>query len=407
MQHFLHRFVPALLLIAAATAQAPSGADTSVRWIARTLERLGEKTLAKRFLQDYAVNKRVSFGDLGGDANAETGRGWSGNNELTIDSSFLKIADLERTYAKRPYGAQSILVSAAVTIFHEYQHMDQTRPRNVPRFEDPAWQATDAALNRWVRALQTEIEATLKQPASAARAQKLAEIGDLMRQLKVEITALKDAIRTNEGNGTLSKGLKWSFADTSSRIAAAQKRLAPGRAPAPVAVPVANEMAWVLVKMVPYNEVPNDPKYRLSWGEGKIGWSWALNRDVFAFDCTWTLPPKVIRPSDEVKLTLAINVTQNEGEEYSANGSFDVWWDKVDCEPGSVISPTAFKAPPGRTAGLAVTHRKGIPPPDPVEISIRGSDLPGARDGAQIALLVCAYNGRIAGAKYIYEWRKP
>lgn len=404
MRNFLHRLVPALLLVAVATAQAPSGADTSVRWIARTLDRLGEKALAQRFLRDYTQNKVISFGDLGGDANAETGRGWSGKNEITLDNSMLKIADLERTYAKRPYGPQSVLVSAAVTIFHEYQHMDQTRPQNIPKFEDPAWLATDAALNRWVRLLQTQIEAIAKEPASASRTQRLAEANDLLRQLKVEVTALKDAIKTNEGNGSLSKGLKWRFSDTASRIAAAQKRIGAPAAAAPK--PVADK-AWVLVQTVPYNTPPSDANYQLSWGEGKIGWKWSLGSDVFAFDCTWTLPPKVIRPDDEVKLTLAVSLTQNDGEAYSANGTFDVWFDHPDCEPGSVISPTGFRAPAGQRPGIAVTHRKGVPPPAPVEISIKGSELPGARDGGRIALMVCAYNGRNAGIKYIYEWRKP
>lgn len=401
----------ALLLGLTAESGAPptpqQGSEmTTIRWIARTLDRLGEKETAKRLITDYTQTGRVRFTDLGGDGvNAETGPSRRGGNEMDLDRSYLKIADLERLLVKRPYGSSSTLVSAAATIYHEYQHMDQNRPQNTPKYEDPAWQATDAALARWTAQLEREWATVKRQPPSAARTQKLQEIGDLVRQVLAEASGLQDGITRNEASGTLSRGLPWKIGSTIAKLrtltAEIKKGVSGGGSlPAPT---LNTADGWYLVEVVDYSQKPSDANYALAYGRGSIGWRWSLGEDVFGFRCTWSEPPKVIRVGDRIEIDISVSITENVGDYYSANGNFTIWFDRPDIEPGSAGSPIGFTNSKGETGGIDVSHRGAKTGASTGRrVYVDASSLPKA---GRVALIVSAYNGRVAGTKYIYEWR--
>lgn len=399
--------VLAILLthLAVATPAVQSGELTTVRLIARTLDRLGEKEMAKRLLRDYTQDRRVTFDDLGGDGvNAETGRGSGGKNEMTLDRSMLRIAELERILAKRPYGASSPLVSAAVTIFHEYQHMDQQNPRNTPKFEDPAWKATDEALARWADRLQTEWKAINAWPPSANRTAKLQEIGDLVKQLIGESATIKEGIQRNVTDGILSSGIPWKIDSTVKKLKALQSAKPGSGGPVP---PKPAGKAWVLVEVVDFNQKPTDASYVLSYGRGSIGWRWSLGPDTFGFQSTWSEPPRVIDPGSRITLDIAVSITANTGNQYSANGNFAVWFDRPDIDPGFAGSPISFTNDRGEGGGFDVSHANAKAGSSMSrKVWVDASKLPAGRDGARIALITCAYIGRVAGTKYIYEWKQ-
>jgi hypothetical protein len=165
---------------------------------------------------------------------------------------------------------------------------------------------------------------------------------------------------------------------------------------------------WVQVQVDDFDTRPTDANYVLSYGRGGIGWRWSLNKDVFAFKATWTEPPKVIAPTDRVRISISVSITENAGQDYSANGNFSIFFDQPDVEPGSVSSPIGFGNDKGETGGIDVSHRGGTPGSSVSrEVWVDAASLPRGSDGARIALLVSAYIGRTAGTRYVYEWRAP
>jgi hypothetical protein len=145
----------------------------------------------------------------------------------------------------------------------------------------------------------------------------------------------------------------------------------------------------------------------LDYSERAIIWRWSLGEDVFAFTSTWSKPPDVILPTDTVKIEIAVKLIENRGNAYSANGSLAIWFDSPNVDPGFVQNPIGFTNDKNENGSIAVTHRLDAAPlPPPRTVWVKGSALPNGRIGSQIALLVCAYNGRNAGTKYIYEWKK-
>jgi hypothetical protein len=179
----------------------------------------------------------------------------------------------------------------------------------------------------------------------------------------------------------------------------------PLAAPAP---PVGPAGGWVQVQVDDFAVRPTDSSYVLSYGRGGIGWRWSLNKDVFAFKATWTEPPKVIAPTDRVEVTLGVSITENAGQDYSANGSLSVWFDRPDIEPGFAGSPIGFGNEKGESGSIDVSHRAGASAPSsPRTVWVDAGNLPRGRDGDRIALLVAVSIGRTAGTRYVYEWRSP
>lgn len=383
----------------------------TVRWLSKALIRMGEKQLANRLMDDYFVNKRVHFRAMNSrDMNAETGPARSGVNEVTFSSDMLFIADLDRVLQKRPYGDRSQLISWAVTIFHEYQHMDQKNPQNLPKWEDPAWKATDKLVSDWSKRLESEYLAASRLPLSKERDAKISEIKDVIQRLNSEIASLREGIDLNLANHSLTADQSWLLDDTQRRLksilATMEKKSNLEQLQPPKPANTKKGGSWNLVQTKPFDQLaPSDVNYSLTASDGTITSGWRQNNDVFKFTSKWTSPPKQILPTDKVKISMTITIVANAGDQYSANGTLSIWFDRPECEPGSVISPIGLRGDKGESGNIAVTHKLGVPAPTGIDVYIDGKALPTGTPGARIALMVCAYNGRNAGYRYIYEWK--
>jgi hypothetical protein len=162
---------------------------------------------------------------------------------------------------------------------------------------------------------------------------------------------------------------------------------------------------WELVQTDVFDKLAaTDTNYSVKILPGSFSCSWAMGTDAFSFTASRTVPPAQILPTDKVPLSLSLKMDQNTGTQYSANGNFDVWFDRTECEPGSVIAPIGLKGAQGETGSLAISHLTGALSP-PVTVYINGKDLPTGSAGARIALMVVAYNGRSFGVRYVYAWK--
>lgn len=388
---------------------------TTIRWLTKTLIRMGEPGIAKRLSEDYYKNKTVRFGFIKtSEGNAETGPGLNGKNYITLSDNMLAAADLDNFLKNRPYGDKSNLIGDAMTVVHEYIHMDQTVPMNFPRWEDPAWQKTDKTLNNWVKKIEAEYNALRKTPESKEKTAKLNELVDIIKKLNAEAVSVRNSIEGNVKNKSLSPNQRWLIDDTDKRIKAmldAQKKYVDIGKLIPESPSAKKDKGyWEVVQVVAYDKLATgDNNYSLSAGDGTLKAKWSLANDVFDITASYTVPPKKIYPSDKIPVTISVTVN-NSGEQYSASGDFALFFDRPEIEPGSVISPISLKGKIGKkdiTGYIAFTHKPGIPPnpASSVDVMIDGASLPTGSKGAKIALIAVLYNGRAAGYKYVYEWR--
>ncbi|HOZ70522.1 MAG TPA: hypothetical protein PK328_14195, partial [Chitinophagaceae bacterium] len=159
----------------------------TIRYLTKALIRMGEPGIAKRLSEDYYKNKTVKFTFIkSADGNAETGTGLKGKNYINLSDNMLAAADMDKLLKERPYGQSSNLIGDALTVVHEYVHMDQTVPMNYPRWEDPAWQKTDKTLNNWVKKIEAEYKALRNSPESKEKTAKLTELTDIIKKLQSE-----------------------------------------------------------------------------------------------------------------------------------------------------------------------------------------------------------------------------
>ncbi len=405
-----------LMGITASSPQTPSS-DTTIRYIARSLDRFGEKAVAQRLLKDYFLENRVSLQPLdSNEENAYVTQDDSGRNVMVITDNALEIARSEKLIAKRPYHSGSSLLTWTLTVYHEYIHMDQIEPETIPKFEDPAWQATDKAIERWTKMLDTELAAALAKPVSATRKEEVQQILDATVALKSELGTFDNDVLNGVKNGILSPGQKWTYLKSLANLRDLEKKAKAGMtAIAPPATTTTTstpplkpgEKAWVRVSVKEYNDQPSGGNYSYTVADGNAQMRWSMGTDTWHFTCTWDKPPRVIRKTDKIPITMSIKVDKNVGESYSANGAFVLVWDRPEVEPGVTIDGSLLRGAKGEKSVLNVTHRMGVAPEGPVTVFIDGSTLPNGMDGAQIALLADVYNGRSSGVKYIYEWKVP
>lgn len=408
-----------LLSLMSTTASLPqtAGSDTTIRYIARSLDRFGEKALAQRLLKDYFLENRVSLKPLdSNEENAYVTQDDNGRNVMVITDNALEIARSEKLIAKRPYHSGSSLLTWTLTVYHEYIHMDQILPETIPKFEDPAWQATDKAIERWTKLLENELAAALGKPVSATRKEEVQQILDAIVALKSELGTFDNDVLNGVANGILSPGQKWTYLTSLTKLRELEKKakaaMAATAPPASTTNPATpplkpGEKAWVRISVKEYNEPSPNENYSYNASDGQVQMRWGMGTDTWHFTCTWDKPPRVIRKTDKIPITMSIKVDKNVGESYSANGAFVLVWDRPEVEPGVTIDGSLLRGAKGEKSVLNVTHRMGVPPEGPVTVYIDGSTLPNGMDGAQIALLADVYNGRSSGVKYIYEWKVP
>jgi len=336
-----------LLAVPATTQDDKAEADYAIQAIARTLKRLGEDKVAERLLRDYKAKKpRIDFAPHTDGTNAKTGaRYWAvfGENTMTLHISVLGLALRRRALDKDPYAWTSTLVQWAMTVYHEYVHMDQIRPGLKAEFEDPAWRESDAALVRWVDRMVMEYARLAPQPDSPAKRQAMEEIAKILRHLKSEITTLQSGVKGNIADGVMTAGYAWKSPLAMRRVdaiigmiekqlpsaasAAKPKRPTPPRSPVAPSGPPARP-AWTKAgstELEPVSSMyrPRDDKWyqfgrpQLSAGGTERSWHWveppsgSCQGDV-AISSTWTQPPGRLVPGDKLRLTLAVRASASQ-----------------------------------------------------------------------------------------------
>lgn len=337
---FLEKLTLFVVFIAllAASAAAPTFFDratrerVTVRWLAKTLIRLGEKPIADRLVNDYTNTKRVRFVTINPKlGNAETGANRKGVNEIDFSDRMLSIADQDRTLSAKPYGPSSTLVQWATTVYHEYQHMDQVNPQNEKKWEDPAWRATDNAVARWTQKLADEYAKLSSQPPSREKEAALDELKSILQRLRSEIGTLRNGVQDNVKNGTLTAGQSWKFADSDAKIKNILDQMTKKAAIGQMVPPIKPGKGgyWQQIEAKPFDYLaPSDTNYTAKASDGSVTAGWMLGNDAFKITGTWTSPPKVIKPGDKIPIHAALTIDANSGFAYSANGVFVIWIDR-------------------------------------------------------------------------------
>lgn len=394
-------FIPCPLALADESRQ-----DTAIIMVAKTLGRLGEKDLAEHFLDDYFNNGRVKIEDLGEEGvNAETGPEGlfgSGENVMTLDDSILNQADAKRIWEKRPYSEALNTVGWAVTVYHEYIHMGQKNPQNIPRDEDPAWQETDKAIARWCERLKNELDDLKNEPASGMKGDKLQELEDILLHLKSQSGLFKEAVPRNIRDGKLSDGLTWEYPGLGTKIDGIIQdvRAEITRNKTALQTP-SSGTGWKLQSVTTANlKVHEDSewywnhKFTLSDGHGSGGLSWkdSSNSGSVSFQASWTGLSPTLQPGTKVSVIFNLSTSASQSGGYRNMGGW--LYLKIN---GMKIGDDVKNS--GSTDSL--------PPPTTEK---REFDVPTGKDGDVMEILIFYHNNAGSGDiiyKYVYSGSAP
>lgn len=396
-------FIPCLQALAAESRQ-----DAAIKMVAKTLGRLGEKDLAKRLLDDYFSNGRVKIEDLGGEGvNAETGPEGlfsSGKNVMTLDDSILVQADMKRIWEKRPYSKTLDTVGWAVTVYHEYIHMDQENPQNIPRDEDPAWQKTDRAIARWCERLKSELDNLKKEPASGMKEDKLQELEDILLHLKSQSSLFKEAVPRNIRDGKLSDGLTWEHPGLGTKIDGiiqdVQAEITRNKSALQTNTP-SSGTGWKQQSVTTADlNVRKDSewywnhKFTLSDGHGSGGLSWkdTSNSGSVSFQASWTGLSPTLQPGTKVPVIFNLSTSASQSGGYRNMGNW------------------LFLKINGKKIGDDVKNNgstDNLPPPTTEKLEF---DVPTGKDGDVMEILIFYHNNAGSGNiiyKYVYSGSAP
>jgi len=161
---------------------------------------MGQGPTATRFTQDVDRG-RTGFGKLESGVGGETGlnnKHLSPYNTMTINNEINS-----QVNAKTPFN-DVLLIGWALTVEHEYVHMDQKDPGQVPKDENPAWAHTLDVCQGWMREVRSEMVNVDMQPDSPGKASTLRDLAKLM-----------DGLRQAH-NVSISSGVKEGINDTHS-----------------------------------------------------------------------------------------------------------------------------------------------------------------------------------------------
>ncbi len=400
----------AVLAISSLGSSGPVGqqsamSDYCAKMIARTLVRLGESDVAKEFLAHHRAG-RITFRGQEGSVIAETSGAGGSRSRMWL--GYRSIHDLQRLLDRDPYGRNSPLVSAAVTVVHEMVHMNQTYPTESEQYELPAWKRADAAIAEWQARLSREwAEATRGGTASKLN---LLEIQSLMKLVRQAAGELADGIRVKSLEGTLpSTGVSWRVGQTRGQadeaLALMDRHLGGS-----------STVCWKLVRVEsepPVNKVGEgslDSSYRSTSGPLSIELGWTKPRskghDVWNWTANWSAVPESFGKSDTIQIKVRIEVTADIGDVYSQGGSFSVYFDDADVPIGHVRSPVYPVTADGKVQrSFSLRHTGSGVKVHSMELVLDGRALPSAPIGRKVALVFDAYNGKSGRTRYIYELR--
>lgn len=164
--------------------------------------------------------------------------------------------------------------------------------------------------------------------------------------------------------------------------------------------------AWTLIETKDFDTLgAGSEGYAVVYEKGHVEMKWSVNQDAWAFLAQWSAPPAQIKSTDTISLSTSLETTQDVGKDYSANGEFNVWFDRVTTvEPGSVGAPV--DDPSITTDSVHYDIHHGTPLAKVTQqMVLPAAALGNANVGDRVALVVSVYNGRSIGTRYTYEWK--
>lgn len=164
--------------------------------------------------------------------------------------------------------------------------------------------------------------------------------------------------------------------------------------------------AWTLVETKDFENLgPGATNYSVDFTRGRVAMRWSLGSDAWGILAQWSAPPSQISSADTVSLSTSLETTEDVGTSYSANGTFDVWFDRVtDVEPGGVGAPV--DDPSITTDSVHFDIRHGTPMTKLTKVmTLPAKALGTAKPGDRIVLMVAVFNGRAVGTRYTYQWK--
>jgi hypothetical protein len=160
----------------------------------------------------------INWGDVG---DPETSPGPAGKNEILIPRAWDNMQEPSLPWASIPPATQASItdqsVNMALSILHEYVHMDQAQPEGYPRFEDPAWQKTLRANTAWMRNTVDSAQAELREADSAKKLADLESLSMLFGALRQNYEARLNDAKLRVKDGDISDGQPWPVLGGSDR----------------------------------------------------------------------------------------------------------------------------------------------------------------------------------------------
>jgi len=387
--------------------------NRSVQIIVETLNFLGEEELANQLLIDVK-EKRVILGRLDSGQNAQTGTRnllGIGENEMTLDDDVLALGRSEKLWKKKKFESALNYLSWAETIDHEYVHMKQTDPKNLPKFEDPAYLHIAKTHVRWFNrlykmfAMIADDEKDLK-----VKTIKLRGLKGIMTQLYALQGTFKESVDAKIQDHTLNphlpfanKGLDVLIQSALKQIDAELKtteaQLASGKTGTPAdttSPPPVNRPGWHqdgaphIEKTIPEPDACY-PSASLDITTGAATGTRAWVDCSNATKCsgsyvgkvTWTNPPAFMEPGQAIRLDATAGTTAQNTCGYRNFSS----WVAVKLNGSTVVNAgeSKYSGPPQATGTLTV----------PV-------GQPGARLTIEVILHAASLSGKVV---YSYVYR--
>jgi hypothetical protein len=204
------------------TAQLPNQfpVPEEARRVAELLRRMGRGDTANRFEADIRSG-RASFGNLGGGVNGQTGANilWGNANTNTFNNEMRN-----QLRPNTPFRSP-VLIGWALTVEHEYVHMDQSRPAQTPQFENKAWAHSLEVCQSWIRSVRSEMTRAGLEPDSPEKSARLRELQGIMEGLRAAHDDAINGIREGIQGGTIDPRGPWPNVDmtTTSDLDVAQR----------------------------------------------------------------------------------------------------------------------------------------------------------------------------------------
>lgn len=184
--------------------QNRAGEDrAAIEKVAAYLDKMGRKDVGDKLRADFKSGK-IYTSRIG--ANAEVNPGILGvGRSLALNDSIVM-----QTGTAKATSEQNV-AGWALTIVHEYVHMNQWLPMETSWHETPAWAATIKENGLWIRKTLDEIK-FVRQDTSLTpqeRAQRLKELRRSLKALHDNFKVTLNEIRDKTAKGELDKDYKW------------------------------------------------------------------------------------------------------------------------------------------------------------------------------------------------------